>query len=229
MLTQPNKNCVIKLYLLSCKPILTELCKNSDKESTSEPIFQYNTLPGNCHFKDSAAIILVNLKPSGLDKVKWSLIIFRSFIIYLNLSAGHTSVYGWLRLTSTERLPGYLNTNPRQISMPIPSGFTGRHIVSILRRKLFLSESRLYNELSLSESPPTSIRWISDNIILFKVWCEIRPRGGGDSHTWTWYGTSALLTPIFDIFRSHWVPFYANLDLSDPFILQKRSGCLYHI
>ncbi len=27
------------------------------------------------------------------------------------------------------------------------------------------------------------------------------------SHIWTWWGTSALLTHVFDIFRSHWVPF----------------------
>ncbi len=30
--------------------------------------------------------------------------------------------------------------------------------------------------------------------------------GAGHSHTWRRWGTSALLTPVFDIFRSHWVP-----------------------
>ncbi len=42
-------------------------------------------------------------------------------------------------------------------------------------------------------------------------------------------GNFALLTPVFDIFRSHWVPFYVQLDLIDPFFLQKKSVCLYHI
>ncbi len=56
------------------------------------------------------------------------------------------------------------------------------------------------------------------------------PRGfAGHSHTWTWWGTSALLTPVFEIFRSHWLPFYAQLDLIDPIFLQKKSVCLYHI
>ncbi len=48
-------------------------------------------------------------------------------------------------------------------------------------------------------------------------------QGGGHSLTWTWWATSALLTPVFYIFRSHWVPFfYAQLDLTDPFFLQKK-------
>ncbi len=52
---------------------------------------------------------------------------------------------------------------------------------------------------------------------------------GGHSHTWRWWGTFALLTPIFDIFRFHWVPFYAQLDLIGPLFRQKKSVCLHHI
>ncbi len=45
------------------------------------------------------------------------------------------------------------------------------------------------------------------SIILPNSWNGTDPRGRGHSHTWRWRGTSALLTLIFDIFRSHWVPF----------------------
>ncbi len=50
------------------------------------------------------------------------------------------------------------------------------------------------------------------------------PLGGWHSHTWIWGVTSALLTPVFDICRSHWVPFYAELNLIDPLFLLKKIG-----
>ncbi len=33
----------------------------------------------------------------------------------------------------------------------------------------------------------------------------VEPGGGRHSNTWTWWRTFALLTPVFDVFRSHWV------------------------
>ncbi len=30
------------------------------------------------------------------------------------------------------------------------------------------------------------------------------------SHTWRWWGTAIILTPVFDIFLSHWVPFLCS-------------------
>ncbi len=44
-------------------------------------------------------------------------------------------------------------------------------------------------------------------------------RGGEHSRTWRGWWISALLAPISDIFLSHWVPFYVQLDLIDPLFL----------
>ncbi len=48
--------------------------------------------------------------------------------------------------------------------------------------------------------------------------------GGGHSYTRRWWGTSTLLTPFLkNIFRSYWVHFYAQLYLTDPLFLPKKS------
>ncbi len=49
-------------------------------------------------------------------------------------------------------------------------------------------------------------------------------RGGGTTILEDGGGTSALLTPVFAIFRSHWMPFYVQLDRIDPLFLQKKIG-----
>ncbi len=41
-------------------------------------------------------------------------------------------------------------------------------------------------------------------------------------HIWRWCGTSTLLTPIFDIFRSHWVPFLCPTRSYWHLFLQKK-------
>ncbi len=48
--------------------------------------------------------------------------------------------------------------------------------------------------------------------------------------TWTWWGTSALLTPVFDIFRSHWVPFLSpTRSYCPPLSAEKIGLSLSHL
>ncbi len=47
---------------------------------------------------------------------------------------------------------------------------------------------------------------------------------GGHSNTWRWWGTSVLLTPVFDIFRSHWVPFLCPTQSYWPPISAQKIG-----
>ncbi len=55
-------------------------------------------------------------------------------------------------------------------------------------------------------------------------------RGSGHCHTWKWLGTSTLLTPIFDIFLSHWVPFCCLTWSYGPLFMQKQiSLSLSHL
>ncbi len=72
------------------------------------------------------------------------------------------------------------------------------------------------------------------------------PKGGGDSHTWRWWGTSTLLTPNFDIYQSkckykpllcpthsYWPPLSAEkicLSLSHliPEIIWPKVGLFFH-
>ncbi len=55
------------------------------------------------------------------------------------------------------------------------------------------------------------------------------PRGGGALPFLKMVGNFHILTPIFDIFQSHLVLFYAQLYLMDPLFLQKKICCLSHI
>ncbi len=61
-----------------------------------------------------------------------------------------------------------------------------------------------------------------NTIQIAKVKKHMSPERGEHSHTWRWWGTYTLLTPFFDIFRSHLVPCYAQLDLIDPLFPQKK-------
>ncbi len=55
-------------------------------------------------------------------------------------------------------------------------------------------------------------------------------QGGGHSHTWTWWGTSALLTPVFYIFPSLWVPFLSpTRSYWPPLSAEKISLSLAHL
>ncbi len=49
-------------------------------------------------------------------------------------------------------------------------------------------------------------------------------------HTWTWLGTSALLTPVFDIFQSHWISCLCpTRSYWPPLSAEKNSLSLSHL
>ncbi len=49
---------------------------------------------------------------------------------------------------------------------------------------------------------------------------------GGYSHTWAWYGGSAVMTPFWR-FSIRLGPYFH--DLIDPVFQQKKLCCLYHV
>ncbi len=49
------------------------------------------------------------------------------------------------------------------------------------------------------------------------------------SHTWTWWGTSTLLPPVFDIFWSYWVPFLCQSRSYWPPLSAEKTLSLSHL
>ncbi len=71
--------------------------------------------------------------------------------------------------------------------------------------------------------------------ILITDKCHGEPYGGmilykalGAFRYWNVVGNFRDLPP-FNIFLSHWVPFYAQVDVIVPLFLQTKSGCLCHL